>query len=100
MPDELYDYLENNNIESIIDAAHSLPIKDYRSPNVIYGFRKLLNQPFGSLLRINKHRDIKPKNCPLAMIWLFSLVYRIKAIFYLLLKITLISINVNIFFIN
>ena len=42
MPDELYDYLENNNIESIIDAAHSLPIKDYRSPNVIYGFRKLL----------------------------------------------------------
>ena len=86
MPNELYDYLENNNIESIIDAALSLPIKDYKCPNVIYGFRKLLNQPFGSLLRINKHRDIKPKNCPLAMIWLFSLVYRIKVIFYLLLK--------------
>ena len=86
MPDELYDYLENNNIESIIDAAHSLPIKDYRCPNVIYGFRKLLNQPFGSLLQSNRHQDIKPKNCPLTKIWLFSLAYRIKAIFYLLLK--------------
>ena len=86
MPDELYDYLENNNIESIIDAAHSLPIKDYRCPNVIYGFRKLLNQPFGSLLKSNRLQDIKPKNCPLTKIWLFSLAYRIKAIFYLLLK--------------
>ena len=85
MPDELYDYLENNNIESIVDAAHSLPIKDYRCPHVIYGFRKLLNQPFGSLLQSKRHH-IKTKNCPLTKIWLFSLAYRIKTIFYLLLK--------------
>ena len=86
MPDELYDYLKNNNIDSIIDAAHTLPIKNYRCDNVLYGFRKLLNQPFGSFLKLDKHQNIKQKSYPRTRIWLFCLVYKVKAILYSLFK--------------
>jgi len=61
MPDELYYYLEKSGIEVVIDATHSLPVKKYKSQNVVYGFRKLLNQPFGSLLKINQKQS-KPLN--------------------------------------
>ena len=57
IPDELYDYLEKSNIEVIIDATHSLSLKKYKCQNVVYGFRKLLNQPFGSLLKTGKGKN-------------------------------------------
>jgi len=81
MPSKLYDYLTKNNIESIVDATHSLPIKEYQSSIVVYGFRKLLNEPFGALLKLNAHKGISIKSPPFFRLWLFNLVYRIKATF-------------------
>ena len=81
MSSKLYDYLAKNNIESIVDATHSLPIKEYQSSIVVYGFRKLLNEPFGALLKLNAQKSISIKSPPFFRLWLFNLVYRIKATF-------------------
>ena len=40
MPDELYNFLEKSNIEVIIDATHTLPLKNYKSKN-----KKIVQMP-------------------------------------------------------
>ena len=72
IPDELYDYLEKSNIEVIIDATHSLPVKKYKCQNVVYGFRKLLNQPFGSLLKVAKKQSKPSAELAFKKLWKFS----------------------------
>lgn len=82
IPDELYEYLQKLNIETIIDATHSLPIKNYRSKNVVYGFRKLLNQPLGSLLKLDmKHKHVSGE-LSAAKLWKFILFHRLFTLIY------------------
>lgn len=57
IPISIYSYLQSHNIIPIIDGIHTLPIKDYKADIVIYGFRKLLNEPFGALLKIDKQNN-------------------------------------------
>ncbi len=79
MPSKLYDYLAKNNIKPIIDAAHSLPTKEYKSSIVVFGFRKLLNEPFGALVKLNGSTTVATTSSPFLKLWLILLVYRIKA---------------------
>jgi hypothetical protein len=83
MPDELYDFLEKSNIEVIIDATHSLPIKKYKCQNVVYGFRKLLNQPFGSLLKVGKEQSQSLTELSFKKIWRFLIFHKISTYIYL-----------------
>lgn len=82
MPDKLYKQLEKSNIESIIDATHSLPNKDYKSQNVVYGFRKLLNQPFGSLLKVGKKNNHLMRKLPFITLLKFKLLHSFISITY------------------
>lgn len=87
MPSKLYDYLAKNNIEPIIDATHSLPIKEYQALIVVFGFRKLLNEPFGALVKLNRNTTIvTTTSSPLLKLWLILLVYRIKATLLFIFK--------------
>ena len=87
MPSKLYDYLAKNNIEPIIDATHSLPTKEYQSPIVVFGFRKLLNEPFGALVKLNGNTTtVTTTSSPLLKLWLIFLVYRIKATLLFIFK--------------
>jgi len=86
VPYEIYDYLEKNNIKSIVDATHSLPIKEYQSPIVIYGFRKLLNEPFGALLKLNIQNRVGENNLPYLKLWMFAWMYRTKTTLLSLFK--------------
>ena len=88
MPNELYDYLERNNVKPIVDATHTLPNKKYRSSIVIYGFRKLLNEPFGAFLKLNVNNANVASYSPTLMLklWSISLIYRIKSILLFLFK--------------
>jgi hypothetical protein len=80
IPTKLYNYLEKNKIESLIDATHSLPTKEYLSPTVVFGFRKLLNEPFGSLVKLNDSETFNVKTSPPVLkIWLIFLTYRLKS---------------------
>lgn len=87
LPDKLSNYLKKNNIEILIDATHSLPTKKYQSQNVIYGFRKLLNQPFGSLLK-SSHMEPSKHFVIINQIKLlkFLVFHKISTIIYLLFK--------------
>ena len=86
IPDKLYELLDKKNIESIVDATHSLPSKNYKCKNVVFGFRKLLNQPFGALLRAEK-KQITPLN-ELSQIKLFKflLAHKVKTNLLLMFK--------------
>jgi len=55
IPNKIYDVLNQQNIIPLIDAIHTLPIKTYQSNIVIYGFRKLLNESFGALLKFDNY---------------------------------------------
>jgi hypothetical protein len=88
IPINIYQYLKHNNIVPIIDAIHTLPVKDYNSDIVIYGFRKLLNEPFGALLKLNKQNI---ENDSLS--FLNSFLYRIG--FYL--KNKTLNLKINLF---
>lgn len=80
MPIEIYDYLSTNNIKVIIDATHSLPNEKYKSEVVIYGYRKLLNEPFGALLKMESDPGIIAKNNkPWLKLWIIFLVYKLKS---------------------
>jgi hypothetical protein len=82
IPDLLYEYLEKSNIETIIDATHSLPIKNYRSQNVVYGFRKLLNQPMGALLKVDIQHKHLLGELSFGKLWKFILFHRFIVLIY------------------
>lgn len=86
IPNKLYEVLDKKNICSIIDATHSLPINDYKSPYVIFGFRKLLNQPFGAFIKTNLITN--KKNTELSKIKLikFFIAHKIKTNILLFFK--------------
>ncbi len=86
MSSDVYDYLSKNSIVPIIDATHSLPIKGYQAEIVIYGFRKLLNEPFGALVKLNVNNATSTTASPLLRLWLTSLVYRIKSTLLFIFK--------------
>jgi hypothetical protein len=86
MPDELYKELDNNNINSIIDATHSLPSKSYKCPNVVFGFRKLLNQPFGALLKIKEKKYIPTNEIALIKVFKFLVFHKIQTIIFTIFK--------------
>ena len=86
MSSDLYDYLSKNNIVPIIDATHSLPIKSYQAEIVIYGFRKLLNEPFGALVKLNVNNATGTDTSPLFRLWLTFLVYRVKSTLLFIFK--------------
>ena len=69
MPDELYNLMERSNIEVIIDATHTLPGKTYKAENVVYGFRKLLNEPFGALLKVSSQKPNEPNELSFKKLW-------------------------------
>lgn len=78
IPNDLYDYLSENGIVSIVDATHSLPVKSYQSEIVIYGFRKLLNEPFGALVKLSVE-TASATTLPPFKLWLIFLAYRVKS---------------------
>jgi hypothetical protein len=82
MPDELYNFLEKSNIEVIIDATHTLPLKNYKSKNVVYGFRKLLNQPFGSLLKVEGTQSSRANELSFKNLWRFEIAHIIITFIY------------------
>ena len=87
MPSKLYDYLAKNNIEPIIDATHSLPTKGYQALIVVFGFRKLLNEPFGAFVKLNSNiTTVTTTSSPLLKLCLILLVYRIKATLLFIFK--------------
>ena len=86
LPSELSDFLKKSKIDIIIDATHSLPIKSYQSKNVVFGFRKLLNQPFGSLLKFSKHSSEDFNNVNKMKIWKFIFFHKISTSIFLLFK--------------
>ena len=86
IPDKLYELLDKKNIESIIDATHSLPSKDYKCQNVVFGFRKLLNQPFGALLRTEKEHLIPSTELPKTKLYKFLLAHKFKTKILLMFK--------------
>ncbi len=86
IPDELYEILENNNTPSIIDATHSLPSKKYKCQNVVFGFRKLLNQPFGAFLRLDKKNHLPNNEIPFIKIIKFIVHYKIQTIIFATFK--------------
>ena len=87
LPDELSNYLKRNDIEVLIDATHSLPIKTYKSQNVIFGFRKLLNQPFGSLVQFGKTPSSKSLiDINKVKLWKFLIFHKISTNIFLLFK--------------
>jgi hypothetical protein len=87
LPDELRDFLQESDIEVLIDATHSIPTKLYKSKYVIYGFRKLLNQPFGSLLYLDENKSSK-SIIELSQMKLlkFLIFHKISSNIFLLLK--------------
>jgi len=86
MPNELYGVLENINIKVIIDATHSLPSKSYKSPNVVYGFRKLLSQPFGALLKIKEKKYLPTNEIALIKVFKFLVFHKIQSIIFTIFK--------------
>jgi hypothetical protein len=86
MPDKLYELLDTKNIEPIIDASHSLPSKYYKSKNVVFGFRKLLNEPFGALLRSRKEYVILPTELPKIKLFKFIMAHKFKTNILLMYK--------------
>lgn len=78
IPYKVYNFLKVNNIEVIIDAIHTLPIRNYKADIVIYGFRKLLNEPFGALLKFNLMQDYKIKRIPTFNQYLYKLGFFLK----------------------
>ena len=86
MPDELYEALEKNNIKAIIDASHSLPSKEYKCSNVVYGFRKLLSQPFGSLLKIKEKKYLPTNEIALIKVFKFLVFHKIQSIIFTIFK--------------
>jgi hypothetical protein len=86
MPDELYKELESNNIKSIVDATHSLPSKVYKSPNVVFGFRKLLDQPFGALLKIKEQKYLPTNEVALIKVFKFLVFHKIQSIIFTIFK--------------
>ena len=88
IPFQLDDYLSKNNIKTIVDATHSLPIKDYKSSVVIFGFRKLLNQPCGAFLKLNNGFNIISTSPPLLKLFFFTSAFKIRALMLYIFKIT------------
>jgi len=86
IPDELYETLENCNITSIIDATHSLPSKQYKSQNVVFGFRKLLNQPFGALLKLKEVKFAPNNEIALIHILKFLVFHKFQTVFFTIFK--------------
>jgi len=82
IPRELYEILEKRNIKTIIDATHSLPSKKYQCANIIYGFRKLLNQPFGALLKTDEHQSLPNNELPKIKLLNFLLFHKVQSIIF------------------
>ena len=88
IPFELDDYLLKNNIKTIVDATHSLPIKDYKSPVVIYGFRKLLNEPYGAFVKLDNGLNSVSTSHPPLKLFFFMIAFKIRASMLYIFKIT------------
>lgn len=86
IPDRLYDFLNKKNIGSIVDATHSLPSSNYKCKNVVFGFRKLLNEPFGALLRTEKIQVPPLSEIPQIKLLKFILVHKFRTRILLLFK--------------
>ncbi len=78
LPEELYAYCDENGIDPIIDATHTLPIKEYRCLTVVYGFRKLVNSPFGSFLKTSKPQESALKAPPMRRLFFLNLIYQVR----------------------
>jgi hypothetical protein len=86
MPEKLYELLEQKKIQPIIDATHSLPGKDYKCQNVVFGFRKLLNQPFGALLKTTSKSNPPLITLPYIKSIKFLLAFKIKTNILIMFK--------------
>jgi hypothetical protein len=86
IPDRLYDILNKKNIDTIVDATHSLPSTNYKCNNVVFGFRKLLNQPFGALLRTEKSQITPLNEISQIKLFKFLLVHKLRTNILFLFK--------------